>query len=412
MALKLIPLVDQGADALGQAAAQFAAEQIPDPTPFRAGDDAVMVTATRLPRATIDLKIKNAITPRPNVLSQYGSYTYNLSLYLLGPDVLNQFQTGPSRFDFRQPNLAGFHLLARSGGAPNEGISDATMIGSRNRFFKLDYYIDDLIISNKLPIGGTRAAHAVFELKFKLYEPYGITFVENLRNAVNEVYKRTGANTNTKITGTKGASVPFSAGSYAFIIRFYGYDDQGNLVLAKNNINQPSTNSRAVPVVEKFIPFIITKLDYRVSTKVVEYDIEGSPLSYQIAGGSGHGTVPSQVELIGTTVEELLVGKPEGTKYPGVEGRGTTPAPPAPQQSAVVPEDLDLAASAAADQARLVEEASRRAKEEAMRSGATEAQRREAFELRRAAERARALAATAAQRLIRGLGVTGRGRGQ
>ena len=328
MPLKPIPLVDQGGDALGQEAAQFAAEQIPDPTSFSVSDDAIKVTATRPPRATTDLKIKNAVTPRPNVLAQYGSYTYNLSLYLLDPDVLNQFQTGPSRFDFRQPNLQGFHLLARSGGAPNEGISDANMIGSRNRFFKLDYYIDDLIMSNKLPIGGSRAAHAVFELKFKLYEPYGITFVENLRNAVNEIYKRTDANKGTKIAGgEKGANVPFSAGSYAFIIRFYGYDDQGNLVLAKNNINQSSTNSRAVPVVEKFIPFIITKLDFRVSTKVVEYSIEGSPLSYSLAGGSGHGTVPSQVELIGTTVEELLVGKPVGTQYPAADGRTATSTP-------------------------------------------------------------------------------------
>ena len=409
MALKPIPLVDQGGDALGQEAAQFAAEQIPDPTSFSVSDDAIRVTATRPPRATpTALKIKNAITPQPNVLAQYGSYTYNLSLYLLDPGVLNKFQKGAkSRFDFRQANLAGFNLLARSGGAPSEEIlaEDGTTVGSRNRFFKLDYYIDDLVIDNRLSLGGTRAAHSAVALSFKIYEPYGITLVENLRNAVNEVYGRQETNKDKNISGgAKKAIVPYPAGAYAFVIRFYGYDDQGNLVTARNNINQPSANSRAV--VEKFIPFTITKIEYRVSTKVVEYNIAGAPLPYFLAGGSGHGTVPSQVELIGSTVEEVLVGKPVGTKYPAADGRVTKSAAPA----AVVPEATPTDAAAARVQTRLIEEAARQADEKAMQPGATREERLNSNRLRREAEGARAREATEQQREIRRRGVTGQQR--
>ena len=428
------PPVVQGGDALDQVAAtleqalgrpQGSTAQTPDEfdTAKPLSEDAGGTTAVGNQIATTGLKLKNQIIPQPNVLSQYASYTYNLSLYLLSQDVVKKIQK--NALDFRKDNLSGYHLLARSGGAPTEGISEQARIGARNRFFKLDYYIDDLIIHNQYPSAGGHAtgAHSATKVQFKLYEPYGITFVDNLRQAVNEVYGRKGSQTSAPAAASSasdgsehtpasetgptftggvfaGTQVPWSSGAFAFIIRFYGYDDQGTLVQAKNSINQTSANSQAV--VEKFIPFVITKLDFRVSTKVVEYDIEGSPLQYTVAGAAPHGTVTEQLELIGSTVKELLVGKPVGTKYPApVEGRIVKLAPgdgpPRPPETAA---EARQAAIAAETKAREANAAARKPE-------ATADQRRAAYEAQRNVDRARALEETAKQNAARRGGVTG-----
>ena len=52
------------------------------------------------------------ITPQPNILDQYPSYTYNVSVYLTSPAQYRQL------VGLKQRNVNGYNLLFQSGGAP------------------------------------------------------------------------------------------------------------------------------------------------------------------------------------------------------------------------------------------------------------------------------------------------------
>jgi hypothetical protein len=66
------------------------------------------------------------------------------------------------------------------------------------------------------------------------------------------------------------------------VIRWYGYDINGNQVqVGAVDPNTGLTDPKAV--VEKFIPFIITSINWQVSSKLVTYDFECAPIGQWIA---------------------------------------------------------------------------------------------------------------------------------
>ena len=82
-------------------------------------------------------------------------------------------------------------LLMRSGGAAtiNSGASSTTNnTGSvqRNPYFTLDYYIDSINIKNLCTGKGTGAVHNYTSIEFTVIEPNGITFIDNLDQAVQQ----------------------------------------------------------------------------------------------------------------------------------------------------------------------------------------------------------------------------------
>jgi hypothetical protein len=137
------------------------------------------------------------------------------------------------------------------------------------------------------------------------------------------------------------------------VMRFYGYVDQGNLVnpiRGQGLVGYPGQGSTKA-VVEKYYPFVIQELNFRLVTKQIEYHITCNPIPYQTALSQDRGSIPLQFELVGETVSDILVGKPVGTQYPTVDaGRTTTPAPstsaPAPAPATSV---NDITASAGVD---------------------------------------------------------------
>ena len=83
-------------------------------------------------------------------------------------------------------------------------------------------------------------------MEFDVLETNGITFLERLRQAV---WEHNGDRSQT-INGQ----------NYLMVIRFYGYDDLGNLVSqAPGTDAKPEQTSDPRALVEKFIPFQITK---------------------------------------------------------------------------------------------------------------------------------------------------------
>lgn len=276
----------------------------------------------------INASFNQRITPQPNVLDQYASYTYAITWYLLTPDQYNEMIASQKR------NCASWQLLVQSGGAPTQaagqtGNSAAT--AGRNKFFDKDYYIDDLEIDSYIPLKGTGAANTATDIKFRVTEPNGITLIENLYNAVKTLYKQKNVNQNPN----------YPMAQYCLVIRFYGYNENGELITTGRRGTNGQTNlTDPRAIVEKFYPFIITNIRFTIpKDRVVEYQVTGKPIPHFYNKSQDRGTIPFAFELVGDTLEKVLVGKPVSTQTPDSPGeRRDSPQPStsAPTQPAPI----------------------------------------------------------------------------
>ena len=185
----------------------------------------------------------------------------------------------------------------------------------RNKYFPNDYYMDDLEITGNF---GTSTGPSSFQsLSFKVTEPNGITLLYNLTRAVQDLYKST-------------AVFPQHA-VFVMVIKFYGWDEKGNLV---TNVSPVSGTPGAVPnnsnaVVVKYLPFNIANIEFKVSGKVVEYHITANGLTnYKYAQSTALGSVPHNWQLVGETVEQVLNGTSTAVTVSGDDSiRKTTESP-------------------------------------------------------------------------------------
>lgn len=291
-------------------------------------------------RAALNQRFAGNIIPQGNVLDQYASYTYSISIYLMSATDYRQFITSPNALP------GGSQLLLQSGGAPAGGglvaVNQADTISvagssvaiedpgqvlanqvaksnlTRNPFFSLDYYLDDVRLESAMSGKGVGQAHNVTKLQFRVIEPNGITFLDNLYRATDQYVRLSGS-----------AQTNYAAQNYLMVIRFYGYDRDGNLVLSQNQpFLDPISRKRIDTVVEKFIPFQINAIKFRVANKMAEYDVECAAVRTSVAASAARGTIPYNVELTSQTLKDLLGGQAQFAKAPvDTQGRpGATPA--------------------------------------------------------------------------------------
>jgi hypothetical protein len=273
------------------------------------------------------------ITPRPNILDRFSSYTYRASWYLMSPEQYKQLVLSHKK------TVNGYQLLMQSGGAPvnsggfkgagPQGTNTGNLVpgandadAGRNPAFPQDFYIDGITIENLFAGNGTRAPHAIKNIKFTVVEPNGITFLDRLYEAVQDYMPASGQK-----QGINYASVV-----YLMVIRFYGYDENGNLV---TKIGAPDGTGKSDPnaVIEKFIPFKITKVDWSIESKLVTYSIEALAANQSIGAGTRRGTIPYDIQLTAKSIGELLGGDVQySVAQPpaATPGAATTPATPNP----------------------------------------------------------------------------------
>jgi len=259
-----------------------------------------------------NLNADGAIEPQPNILDRFASYTYSASVYLMSTRQYTRLLRS------KKKNINGYNLLFQSGGAPTNvdgflgkgtGSVNAKDPGAefaqefndkdygRNPAFPQDFYIDSITIDNMLPGRQTRAAHMVTNLKFTVIEPGNISLLDRLYEAVQDMGQTAGEN----------QPINYTATAYLMVMRWYGYDANGNLV--KVGALDPATGlTDPNAVVEKFIPFIIKKINWSVGSKLVSYEFDCAPINQMVAGGTRRGTVPYDVQLTATSVGELLGG--------------------------------------------------------------------------------------------------------
>jgi hypothetical protein len=291
--------------------------------------DSELIAAGKIQTGTISTDGSNQIiTPQANVLDRFSSYTYRASWYLMTPAQYKQLVYS------KKKTVNGYMLLVQSGGAPqnsggfkgalntntqtfyeNNGASSTnTSIpgakdadAGRNPAFPLDFYIDSVTIENFLTGGGTRAPHSTKSIKFTIVENNGITLLDRLYEAVQDFMPASGQK-----NGINYASVV-----YLMVIRFYGYDEQGNLVTNISG-NKSDPNS----VIEKFIPFKISKCDWTIDSKLVTYSFEGLAPGEGSAAGTRRGTIPYNIELTAANIGDLLG---QDVKYSATQAATATP---------------------------------------------------------------------------------------
>ena len=239
------------------------------------------------------------VLPQSNILDKYTSYTYNISVYLMSPDKYRDFVNGTRKI--AEPNT----LLFQSGGAPVSAGVGTTQGPSRNQYFSRDFYIDNVQLQTVIAGKGRGSAHNSTLLNFTVTEYNGISLLQNLDRAVIDyIYKgdpklKQAFQQNPDL-GTWGSQI------YLMIIRFYGYDQNGNLITG--GTNTPNQGADPQAVVEKYIPFVIRNIQFKIGNRAVEYYWDCATPATMVNTGPTFATVPYNCQLSGRSLQEALAG--------------------------------------------------------------------------------------------------------
>lgn len=205
------------------------------------------------------------IDEKPNPLREYASYTYNLSLYMMGVKGYIDLMRSNASSPLEAVNSTSKVLVARSGG-----------IGKPlNEQFDIDFFIDSLSVTNVGSPNRSAANTNAVDIKFEIYEPRGITLLERLKDASDQF----GEDTNYVNT------------PYLLQIDFKGYDDEGRQI-----------NQRILP---RFIPIKIVELSFEITSSGAAYKITAVPFHHSVFG-SIQNTIPLNVQVKATTVGDIF----------------------------------------------------------------------------------------------------------
>lgn len=244
--------------------------------------ETVGVSSSADGRPAIAPDFLNQIVATENKLKGLATQTYTISIYMMDEDdfttlIETQRKTLPGK-----PNLKS--LIIQSGGIP---------FGERNPWFLEDFYIENLYLNSIVGTQGAASPHNVAALKFTILEPQGITFLNRLNNAVKQY--------------TGNDNISELSQNYLMVIRFYGYDDAGNLLSGTDlGVNERGSDPRSI--VEKFIPFQLADITYRIGTKATEYNVEATVPTTNVGFSTGRATIPFNMQLVAPDVQTLLNG--------------------------------------------------------------------------------------------------------
>ena len=112
------------------------------------------------------------IEPRPNQLSDFASFTYNIELFMLSPKRYVQCLHVPMQIS---TILANFAVpIIRTGGIGTDGGEN----------FDVDFYIDNVKLTNIAAAPSSRSVNTnAIDISFDITEPNGVTLLERLKNA-------------------------------------------------------------------------------------------------------------------------------------------------------------------------------------------------------------------------------------
>lgn len=253
-----------------------------------------------------------------NPLGYFASYTYNISLYMLSADAYQAFlatgRTSIEAFDTLTGSATasaggGTFLIAQSGGiGPNQ---------NRAPGMELDYFIDNLIISQLNPGSGTGTPTAQYDVSFNIIEPYGFSFLTQLTRAANTLQQYDNS-LSPYLTGGRATGIGGSGGSvelnglrmqYVIGIKFYGYDIAGNPIQSRESVMGgvgPSGSSLTAGVFERFFDITLHSVKFKLG-KTTTYECTAK-VTPQQAFGLKYGHIPPAVTIEGATILDCMMG--------------------------------------------------------------------------------------------------------
>lgn len=204
-----------------------------------------------------------------NILHEYPSYTYNLSLHALSADEYNKMTSNQV--------YTPTNVLIASAGRYNT-VSEGSAAFKRNPIFADDFYFQNFTMKTVIGLHENSRDTNVVQIKFNIIEPYGVT----LLNRIIE--------TSMSLKIDNYLEMP-----YLIQLDFYGIDNAGNIV-------------GIIPNASKRIPIRIIDLKIKVTERGAEYEIEASP--YHHSAYYQHTvTTPVNLEIVASDVPSFFQQK-------------------------------------------------------------------------------------------------------
>ena len=207
----------------------------------------------------------------PNILHDYPSYTYGLSLHLLTGDDWNDLS---STGEYRPKNV-----LIASAGKFDQTIGPNKLL--RNKYFNEDFYFDNLDITTIIGPTDTNPGSNAINLNFTIVEPYGVTLLNRIIAATIEL------SSSEKTTN-------YLENPYMMQIDFYGQSADGS-------VSGPITG------ITKYVPIKIVNFDFDVSTNGSRYNIQAVPFNHGAFDTYTQKT-PVTMEITAGTVADFFSG--------------------------------------------------------------------------------------------------------
>ena len=268
----------------------------------------IVITADR-PKKSGPVGYGGAVGQKPgkrtyNPLGNFASYTYQISLYMITPDAYGAFMDSGRKNINVLANQAtgGAYLIAQSGGinSPNGN--------KRAPGFDLDFYIDDLKITNAIMGPDTQTESNTVKMSFNIYEPYGFSFISKLREASTALQRNSKIKNYTKVSNELKQF-------YVLGLRFQGYDSNGKLLTPQDStIIDPAQPNISNGIYERFYDCVITNMKFTLDGKISTYKIEAKSTAPDAAYGVKRGRISNGQNIVASTVEEALKGRGPGIK--------------------------------------------------------------------------------------------------
>lgn len=246
-----------------------------------------------------------------NPLSEYASFTYKLTLYMVTAEAYVRFiESGMTYIGTNE----GFYTVAESGGTPDK--SEAPRINEN-----AEYFIDDLTFKTVCNTKSSESATNSINFEFKIHEPLGFSFTSVLKQRAIDIVN------SSSLPGVKENTDSIKQ-FYVLSITFLGYDDAGNQLKdifpgqetgLYAATNQGQIGSR-IGSNTSFFPLSITDFSFRLDGKSTVYTIKAVVTSVQEAYGIKRNLIPEDREVAGTTIGEVLVGSESEADNPNAKG--------------------------------------------------------------------------------------------
>ena len=235
-----------------------------------------------------------------NPLSDFSSYTYQLTLYMCTPECIGRFSTN----EIFVPNEKENFIIAQSGGISETDLRaltyDGRLTSDGTTGPGYDYYIDDLVFESVAPAGNLPTLE--YSFNFKIIEPLGFTLLTKMSNAAKQINLLSPI-----LQQSKGKPNLFQQ-YYILGIKFYGYDENGNLMSASSDGNNKNSSMDEYAHFQKYYQLIISECKFSINGKAVVYDFQANYLPYQVAYSVTRGLIKKKSTIVAESVGEALMG--------------------------------------------------------------------------------------------------------